>query len=178
MISKRAVILIPLFAGLFSFAFGVSAQAGSAERQAKLQELYELSGMAAQGDEVGDLLYKTVMSDALKSAGYNAPDDLSAQLDLVFADIVNQQGKSLKITAIKLYDNSYTDKELDYILDFYRTPLGQSVNAKALVIQKSLANEMRKWVVTTLPILAAKMDQVTEKYTREHGDGWRKGTQK
>ena len=112
------------------------ARADDASRRAKIEELFTLMHIDRTMKQVMDGVLqqvKALSQQQLAGKTISATDQkkLDAFQQKVF-DVVNDQmgWKQLEPDYVKLYSDAYSEEEIDGILNFYKSPIGQTMLAK------------------------------------------------
>jgi hypothetical protein len=112
------------------------AHADEASKRVKIQELFTTLHLDKTMKQVMDAVLKQVKDASQKQlVGVTLTDAQQKKFDdfqqSVF-DLVNAQMSWAKLEPdyIKLYSDAYTEEEIDGILTFYKSPVGQAMIAK------------------------------------------------
>ncbi|MEO7030007.1 MAG: DUF2059 domain-containing protein [Acidobacteriaceae bacterium] len=127
----RILLALFLFAPLAAHAETPSS------KQAKAEELLQLTHMDHMMTQMLDQLSARMKSTADEQAAnmHMTPkqkiiyDDYQQKLNQLLAG--NLTWDKMKPIMVQVYSNTYTDQELDGILNFYRSPAGQAMVAKS-----------------------------------------------
>lgn len=60
-------------------------------------------------------------------------------------EIENQGGDQLRQKLIPIYQQHYTEAELDYLIDFYTSDIGRSIQDKAAIVQQEVSAAGMAW---------------------------------
>jgi hypothetical protein len=60
-------------------------------------------------------------------------------------EIENQGGDQLREKLIPIYQKHYTEAELDYLIDFYTSDVGKSIQGKAALVQQEVSTAGMAW---------------------------------
>jgi hypothetical protein len=137
------------------FAAGGASQVESA-RHAKIVELLELTGIGELADQIVD---GTVTP--LKQAMPDVPEAWWGQ----FEEGVDTQAFLDQV--IPVHDKHLTDPELDALLNFYRTPEGQSVLSKLPIIGQESMMVGQMWSMRVAEDLVASLEAAGYKVPEE-----------
>jgi hypothetical protein len=134
---------------------------------------------AASRLAAGEILELTNASGAMKS-GFSAmvepmittmqqrgmPVEAAAEMRAAMAEWFDKEIKweDLKPKMVELYAKEFTEKELQDLLAFYRTPSGRKALAKLPVIMQEGAKIGQEYAVTKQESLGLKMKEVANKY--------------
>jgi hypothetical protein len=129
---RIALVILAIFLAVPSIA-----HADEASKHAKIQELFTVLHLDKTMKLVMDAVLKQVKDASQQQlVGVTLTDAQQKKFDdfqqKVF-DIVNDQMSWAKIEPdyIKLYDDAYTEEQIDGILSFYKSPVGQAMIAKS-----------------------------------------------
>ena len=124
-----------LLAAVFLFALP-HAHADEASKRAKIEEMFTvlrmeslMNQMMSQGMAQGRETVKQMMGDTpITAADQKIIDDSTAKMVAVVSDILSWE--KLKPAYVDLYASAYTEEEVDGILAFYKSSVGQTLLAK------------------------------------------------
>jgi hypothetical protein len=124
-----------LFAAVFLFALPY-AHADEASKRVKIEEMFTvlkmdsmMKQMMNQGLAQGKEVAKSMMGGApMTAADQKIMDDYMAKVFAVVSDRLSWE--KLEPAYIDLYASAYTEEEVDGILAFYKSPVGQALLAK------------------------------------------------
>lgn len=128
---RRFVVVL-----LMLFVASSSARADEASKRAKAEELFTLLHMDQMMDQVTSSVMKQVqtMTQSMPGADQATPEQkkLVADFQQRVLDLVNKRlgWKALEPDFITLYATTYTEEELDGIIGFYKSPVGQKMLEK------------------------------------------------
>ena len=129
---KRSVAVLLIF-----LALGYSdARADEASKRAKAQQLFMLLHMDKMMDQLLSGVQKQVqqITQSMPGADQATPEQKKqiADFQTRVLNVVNQKlgWKALEPDFINLYASTYTEEELDGILGFYKSPVGQKMLEK------------------------------------------------
>src|ERR1700748_291309 len=143
-----AVLLMMLTVGC------CGARADEASKRAKAEQLFMLLRMDTMMDQLMVGVKKQVqqITESMPGADQATPEQKKQITDFQqrVMDVVNQKigWKALEPDFITLYASTYTEEELDGIVAFYKSPIGQKM------IEKT-------------PVLTAKSTQITQQKMSE-----------
>ncbi len=143
-----AVVLIAVTLGCSS------ARADEASKRAKAEQLFTLLRMDQMMDQLMSGIEKQVqqITQTMPGADQATPEQKKQIADFqqrVLALVTNKLGwKALEPDFINLYASTYTEEELDGIIGFYKSPVGQKMLEKT-------------------PELMAKSTEITQQRMRE-----------
>jgi uncharacterized protein len=133
--SMRRPLLVLAAALLFS---GAAAHADDASKHAKVKQLFELTSMQNRVDQIRVSALAQARSFAAQqfaSTGVSAQQDnkgVAAFYDRLNALVAgNYNWTKLEPAYEQIYANLYTEDELDGILAFYKSPVGQAFLSKS-----------------------------------------------
>ena len=125
-----AVLLIALTVGC------CCARADEASKRAKAEQLFMLLRMDTMMDQLMNGVKKQVqqITESMPGADQATPEQKKQMTDFQqrVMDVVNQKigWKALEPDFINLYASTYTEEELDGIVAFYKSPIGQKMIEK------------------------------------------------
>lgn len=113
------------------------AQSIDPEKEAAILELIEVTGAVALGDQFADQMLanlRPMFEQAYRDVPGDVMDEMMDELRRELA------GVDMAALVVPVYDRHLSTEDIQGLLDFYRTPLGQRVIAKLPVImQESMA---------------------------------------
>ena len=151
--------------------------ADDASRRAKVEELFNLihldrtygqmmTQIKAQSSQMTSQIFPSgAMTDAQKAqvAAFQGKVDALLQESLSW--------ESLKPDYLKLYTDEYTEPELDGMLAFYKSPVGQSMLAKTPELLKASSAIAMGRMATVEPKLRQMMEDLEQQAKDEKGSG-------
>jgi hypothetical protein len=143
---KRSALLL-----LFALCLPLSARADDASKRAKIQEMLELRHIDRSLDQMMNLMkQQAIAATNARLGSKGASPDLKARAAALqkqlFDFIESQLGWSaLEPGFIDMYDQAFTEDEIDGMLAFYKSPAGVAmINKTPELTQKSAALASRK----------------------------------
>jgi hypothetical protein len=126
---------ILVLAAVFLFALP-HAHADDASKRAKIEEMFTIlkmdsmmKQMMAQGLAQGQQTVKAMMGDTpVTEADQKIIDGSLAKMVAAISDVISWE--KLKPAYVDLYASAYSEEEVDGILTFYKSPVGQALLAK------------------------------------------------
>ena len=152
----RASLSLALLTGIVGLAS--VAHADDASKRAKVQEL--LSVMKIEGLTTQVMGSVSQQTQALAQHQFGAsptPDqqkqltDFQGKVSTLVSDAVGW--KAMEPDFVKLYSDTYTEPEIDGILGFYKSPVGQSMLAKAPELAQKSQGIVQQRMVAIQPQL-------------------------
>jgi hypothetical protein len=128
---RFVVVLLMVF-----FVGATAVRADEASKRAKAEELFTLLHMDQMMDQLTSSVMKQVqtMTESMPGADHATPEQkkLVADFQQRVLDLVNKRlgWKALEPDFINLYASTYTEEELDGIIGFYKSPVGQKMLEK------------------------------------------------
>jgi len=169
MTMRRMTRKILVAAAAVLLAFPHPARADEASKRAKIEEMLTVLKM----EDNFNLLMKQVEQQGrqmgmsmtgpsqLTDADKKILDNFMTRLMAAMQETMGWQ--KLKSEFIDLYAKAYTEEEVDGILTFYRSPIGQSMLAKTpQLVQQSMAISQ-----THMKEIQPKLEQLTEDLKKE-----------
>lgn len=146
----RILLALLLFTPLF-------AHADEASKQAKAEELLQLTHMDHIMSQMIDQMTARMKATADQQAASmhftpeqkSAYDDFQQKLNQLLASYLSWD--KMKPLMVQVYSETYTDEELDGILNFYRSPAGQAMVAKTPELMSKSMNLMLQQMTTLQP---------------------------
>lgn len=128
---RRMILLFAIF--LFALPY---AHADDASKKAKIEEMFTILKMDSlmkqmmnQGLTQGKQTVKSMMGDTpVTPADQKIIDDALAKMIVVISDVISWE--KLRPAYVDLYASAYSEEEVDGILAFYKSPVGQALLAK------------------------------------------------
>ena len=161
---KRYAVLLILFATLVT-----TARADEASKKAKVEELIGVMHMdrtmAQMMDAVTTQMHQAVEQttpgmDTLTDAQKKMLNDFEAQVMQVVG--ASLSFKAMEPDFVKLYMDNFSEDEVDGMLAFYKSPVGQSVLEKMPVMMNQSMLIAQKRLVDVEPKLKALQEQFME----------------
>ena len=113
---------------VLAFAMAAPAAADDGGKNARIRKLIELTNSAMMGKQVMDALFAQ-----FKPAFPQVPADVWDEMAAVF------KPEELTELSIPIYERNFTRAEIDGLIAFYESPIGQTMLQKMpLVVQESL----------------------------------------
>ena len=152
----RATASLALFAGISGLA--VPAHADDASKRTKVEQLLTIMKLNALPDQIlGDVKNQTQTLSQRQFGPNPTPDqqkqvaDFQTKITTLVSDSVGW--KVMQPDFVKLYSDTYTEPEIDGILSFYKSPVGQSMLAKAPELSQKSQEIARQRMATIQPQL-------------------------
>jgi hypothetical protein len=117
-------------------AVAPGARADDASKRAKVQELFVTMHMDRMMSQIMDMVMKQTrqVTQGMPGADKMTPEQMKLveQFQAKVEGMVNETlgWKALEPDYIKLYADTYSEEEIDGILTFYKSPVGQTLLAK------------------------------------------------
>jgi len=138
----------------------------SAEFRASVQELMELSGASQMGLQVANGAFQSVVA-SLERSGSGLPQRAVAILQEVASELYEEffgDSERLLDDLTPVYARYFTKSEIDELVAFYRTPIGQkSIRVMPMIVQESMAVGQR-WAEELEPVF---MEEARRRLTAE-----------
>src|SRR2546423_9198926 len=150
---KRILIVLTLSCSVVGAADPPSPRsgaAGNAPSEASIKQLLSVTEVQKMQDQMltqMDALMKTAMQQAIHGQKVTADmqkniDKRSEQMMKFFREEL--AWNSLEPMYVRVYQKSYTQKEVDDLLAFYQTPTGQSFIKKQPVVSQNMMADMQQ----------------------------------
>jgi uncharacterized protein len=158
---RYIALLLTLSAGLF---------ADDASKAIKVDELLKVMNVQATIDQVYGQMAKQIDSTTGAVAKqYNIPPsqqpdmaEMSKSLMVILSDQLSWE--KMKPVYEKIYGEVFDENEIDGLLVFYRSPVGQSFVTKTPLVMQKSGEAMQ----ARLPELMAAMQKATQDFVHEH----------
>ena len=161
---SRVLLALFLFAPL-----AVHAQETAGSKQAKVEELLQLTHMDRLMSQMLEQMTTRMKTSADQQAAnlHFTPeqktiyDDYQQKLNQLLAGYMSWD--KMKPVMVQVYAETYTDDELNGILNFYRSPAGQAMVAKS----PQLMNKTMGAVMQQMGPLQTQMQQLTKDFAEK-----------
>lgn len=133
--------LLFVFVGFFLCAAPLPAAAQNAEREARLA-LAERAFEAMQGDQMSDMIHQMSMA-------FPPPelDSMSGREQIAYEEVMAETTTTLMRRvmsgATEIYADVYTREELEAMVAFYESPIGQSIITKSYALAPQMIELLR-----------------------------------
>lgn len=120
----------------------VPAMADEASKSARIEEMLKLTNADAMTNQMIDQMRKLAVQNTSQAGG---PEEQTIQ-NRIF-DLLKQElsWEKMKPHYVQLYNELFTEQELDGIVAFYRSPAGQAMTKKMPeLVQRSIALSQRQ----------------------------------
>jgi hypothetical protein len=161
---RIALVILVIFLAVPSIA-----HADEASKLVKIQELFTVLHLDQTMKQVMDAVLKQVKDASQQQlVGVTLTDAQQKKFDdfqqNVF-DLVNAQMSWSKIEPdyIKLYDDAYTEEQIDGILSFYKSPVGQAMIAKT----PDLTNKSLQISQGRMKAIQPQLRQLMQDFTKD-----------
>jgi hypothetical protein len=164
-----------LLAAVFLFVLP-HAHADDASKRAKIEEMFSvlhidrtMKQMMDMGFAQGKETAKSMMGDhPMTPADQKIMDDYMAKLSAVVSDVLSWQ--NLKPAYVDLYASAYTEEEIDGILTFYKSPVGQALLAKTPELMTKSSAIVNGRMQELGPRMREVMDDLQKQLKAAHSD--------
>ena len=116
------------------------AQSSSVDKKARLERLLQLMNMELVKEQMTDQVFRSLLS----SIPSNVPREVRPKVEEAKRKVLELikrrfSWQVMKPQYMKLYEEAFTDEEIDGMIAFYSTPAGQSCLKKIpIVMQRSM----------------------------------------
>lgn len=159
--------LITLLAALFLTL--PLAHADDASKRAKIEELLQLSKANQMLDQVVDQASTAMKAATAQQSANFTPEQqkLTDQFQAHVLEIIRQSVNMdrLKPIIVQTYMDTYTEPEIDGILDFYRSPAGQAFLAKTPQLVSRTMTLMQQQMADVQP----RIQKAAQEYAEQMG---------
>lgn len=143
--------------------------ATSSSKQAKVEELLQLTHMDHLMSQMIDQMTARMKASADQQAATmnftpeqkTIYDDYQQKLNQLLASYLNWD--KMKPVMVQVYSDTYTDDELNGILNFYRSPAGQAMVAKSPQLMNKTMSAMMQQMSTLQPQVQQLSKEFAEK---------------
>jgi hypothetical protein len=164
-----------VFATVFLLALPL-AHADEASKRAKIEEMFTvlkmdamLKQMMAQGMAQGEQAAKSIFGEQpTTDADKKIKEEYLTKLNAAVSDALSWQ--RLKPAYIDLYADAYTEEEIDGILSFYKSPVGQSLLAKSPELMAKSGEIVSARMQELTPQLRQITEEAVKQFTAAHPD--------
>lgn len=165
-----------LIIGIVLLATG-NAWADDASKAAKVEEFFRLSKLERTYSQVIHMVAEQAKAGVIQQIrGAKVTPEMEADIDAYFkqiSDLVSEYmgWEKLKPEYVQLYADAYTEEELDAIVAFYASPVGQSMVEKTPTLMAKSSEISQRKLAAASPVLQQMMQEwvtrMTEKYPRQ-----------
>jgi hypothetical protein len=138
------VVVVPL---LTLLAGPVSAQTVSPQQRADIKQLLEVTGAAALGRQMAEILIPPLLQ-TLRKMDPNVPDRAVAAIREVLNEEMSKMltgPGSIEDDMISLYAKQFTPQDVKEMLKFYTSPVGRKATASLPVLAQGGGALGQKW---------------------------------
>ncbi len=115
---------------LFTFlAVAPASQAADTEKRAKIIEMIEVSGSANVLDEATQLLIPDILKQ-IQQRDARLTQEHANELAKVMVQEMQKSKGSFIAQLVPLYEKAFTIEEIEHSIEYYKSPLGQSIMKK------------------------------------------------
>lgn len=150
-------------------AFSLQARADDASKRAKIEQLFTVMKINQMSDQILGTVRRQMagMSRSLPDGKEMTPEQkrLLADFQNKVLNLVDQQvnWKALEPQMLTVYANAYSEPEIDGMINFYRSPVGQAMLAKTpQVAEQSLQISQGK-----LATLQPQIQQLSQQFAQQ-----------
>jgi hypothetical protein len=158
-------IVIAVVAGIILFGSPTSALADEASKNAKIEEMLQLTHVDRMISQSFDQM-KTMVSSQMSKADMSAEDrqhaeELQQKMMAMIADRLSWE-KS-KASYVRIYAETYTESEVDGILAFYKSPAGQAMLEKMPQLMQKSMELSQRLMGDVMPQIQQMAEQLKQK---------------
>lgn len=153
MIKLRAIILLACLAAAPAFAADAPASEASIRELLTVTQSEKLvdSTMGQIDSMMQNSMKQALAGQTLTADQQKIIDDMRAKMIALFKE--DMKWETLEPMFVDIYKRSFTQKEIDGMLDFYRSEPGQAVIAKMPLVMRNSMQAMQGRMVAMLPKL-------------------------
>ena len=139
------------FALLTVFFLGSAPSTNAQDKHALIQQLMEVTNMSGQ-ITTGAQTAATPIMDQIKKSNPTMPDEtynyirgkVQGELSSILSSFMNQWG-------YKIWEQDFNEKELQYVIDFYRSETGKRFVEMMPVMTQQLMTHLPEYLQEALP---------------------------
>jgi hypothetical protein len=105
------------------------------------------------------LMVRSQFLAELRKKNPNVQESTLNEISQMLADYLKEMSSEAMKASVPLFEKGFTVEELDALLAFYGSPVGQSINKKMPTIMIQQQTTMMMWMKGNLPGLVAKMEE-------------------
>lgn len=139
MIRRRLAVVMIVFVCALA-----AHPAGAATKSEKIYKLMELTGAQARMVQIYDLMMPSIMH-LIEQANPNIPKDVIQSFTTLGRQEYQAGIPDVMPVLEKIYETNFTDEEIDAMLDFYGSAVGQSVIKKLPILTTESVQAGRVW---------------------------------
>lgn len=153
-----------IFAGVLAVA--TLAPAYSQPRDETIQELIEAAHLLDQFQAMRDLLPQIMEQQFANSGTQLSPEKLEIIKEITVEMFSDMEGSMLALT-IRLYQDNFTQSELEDLLAFYRSATGQKLVEKTPEMLAQVIIETNSLMVSLMPKMQAELTRRFEELEQD-----------
>lgn len=120
----KSMFTIVCLCAALSAGWANPVQAGSPEKRQKIVQLMKQMDMMAIVDSSKPMMSQLIVQD-LTNRGIEVTPGLSEKITDTVANVMKSNLRPYLAEVLNIYDNLYTEAEIDDLIAFYGTPTGQ-----------------------------------------------------
>lgn len=143
-------------------AFLTVSPAHAATKQEKIHELIEVTAVAEQMEKALDSIWPMIIQRG-RDANPDIPQDVWDRVHDIGREEFSKSLPDVLAQFEKLYDLNFTEEEIDGLLTFYKTPVGNSVMHKLNAMAPQTAALGQAWGAQVSRRVQARMSEELHK---------------
>ena len=156
--------ILPLLFTLLAFCMPVKAEELTPEKRGDIEHLLAMTGAMSLGKQMAANVVAS-LTHGLQSNRPDIPKDVINLLPEAVGSVFDENLEALKNEVIPIYHKHFTREEIQEMIRFYATPLGQkSIRVMPVLMQDSMMAGQR-WG----EMLGPKIEKKITTKLREHG---------
>lgn len=164
--SKKSIGLIVCVCLLMGLAAPSSAMAGSKDKRIKIASILKAMNIMDTIDAMMPQMSQAVIR-AFHQQGLSLPPEVVKEISVATSRVMRANLRPYLTRVVDIYDEAFTDSEIDDLVTFYKSPTGQkSLKFMPQMTQKSMEVGM-KWGQALQPKLQLEIEQIFAKYKIE-----------
>lgn len=139
-------------------------QAGSPEKLKKIEQAIQLSGAIGSVDVMIEPMLAQYI-DALRQGGMEISPGLSEDMQKTVARVMRRNYPNLVTRIVGLYDQHFSDEEIDQMITFWKSPIGRKVARLNPVLTERGMVIGQQWGMALQGELEKEITPVLKKYS-------------
>lgn len=152
MVAARVLLLVVLVA----FPARAFPEELSAQKRADIEKLLEMTGALALGRQMSDF-FVTRFTEALRQTRPDIPQQVLDVLPEEVDAVVSANMDDLKAGVIPIYHKHFTGRDIEEMIGFYSTPLGQKTIRLLPVLMSESMQFGEQWGRSLAPAIEQRV---------------------